>query len=171
MGCNMQWPQQNDMRTFYGNPDTDKDGLPDAKWEREHLTKVAPPFRMVLAWNIGQPISTMRVHKKCALSLLYILQKIHGIYGGDQAKIEEARMHLYGGAYNFRLTRGGTRLSTHAFGAAIDLDPANNPLGKPWEPDTGMIDLRVVEIFEAAGWVWGGRWHRPDCQHFQAAII
>lgn len=167
----MNWPHQSELRSFYGNPDTDANGLPDPAWEKANLTNVAPPYRMVLAWNVGQAIKTIRVHKKCALSLLSVLQKVNGLYEGDQAKLEDARLHLYGGAYNFRLMRGGSRLSVHSWGAAIDIDPSNNPLGKHWVPHEGMIDMRVVEFFEQAGWIWGGRWHRPDCQHFQAAII
>jgi len=163
------FPTQKDVPEWYGNPDLNGDGVPDAGWEKQNLTTIAPPYRMVLAWDTARPVSGIRVHKRVALSLLSVLQKIDGLYVGDQSRIEDARMHLYGGAYNFRLMRGSTRLSMHSYGIAIDLDPSNNPLGKAWEPEVGMIDMRVVRIFEDAGWTWGGRWHRPDCQHFQAA--
>ena len=167
----MNWPHEKDLREFYGNPDSDANGVSDPAWERHNLTTVAPPYRMVLAWDVTREVRGIRVHKKCALSLLSVLQKVNGIYDGNPQKIEDDRLHLYGGAYNFRLMRGGTRLSMHAYGAAIDLDPSNNPLGKGWEPGQGMIDMRVVKVFEDAGWVWGGRWHRPDCQHFQAVLL
>jgi hypothetical protein len=165
------WPSQTQVRQFYGNPDSNGDGTADPAWERANLTSLRPPYRMVLAWDTKREVSTIRVHKKAALSLLSVLQGVNALYGGDQKKIERARMHLYGGAYNFRLMRGSTKLSMHAYGAAIDLDPVNNPLGKPWAPANGMIDMQVVRIFEDAGWVWGGRWHRPDCQHFQAVTV
>jgi len=164
----MIWPPADSLRDFYGTPDGDHDGVADRKWEDSNLSKVLPPYKMVLAWNVGQTVGSIRCHKKVALSLLSVLQKIHASYEGDQDLIQRDRMHLYGGAYNFRTMRGSTKLSVHAYGAAIDLDPSQNPLGKPWEPGTGMIPKRVVDIFEDAGWQWGGRWHRPDCQHFQA---
>jgi hypothetical protein len=78
-------------------------------------------------------------------------------------------MHLYGGTYNYRRISGSSNLSLHAFGAAIDLDPDHNPLGMPWRADAGMMPMEVVEIFEAEGWKWGGRFQsRKDCMHFQA---
>jgi len=166
-----QWPNQSDVRSFYGNPDSNSDGLPDGVWEHHNLTGVIPPYKMVLAWDTARVVSRIRVHKKVALSLLSVLHKIHGLYDGDQKKIEHDRLHLFGGAYNFRLMRGGTRLSMHSYGCAIDIDPVNNPLGKAWAPNSGMIDMEVVRVFEDAGWTWGGRWHRPDCQHFQAANV
>jgi hypothetical protein len=61
------------------------------------------------------------------------------------------------------------RLSLHAWGAAIDLDPDYNPVGWAWRRDAGMIPMAVVELFEAAGWRWGGQFKgRKDCMHFQA---
>lgn len=167
----MDWPNQATKRAFYGNPDSNKDGLADPAWERANLTMITPPYRMVLAWDTKRELQRIRIHKKCALSLLSILQKINSLYAGDRQKIEDARMHLFGGAYMFRLMRGSTKLSEHSWGCAFDLDPVNNPLGKAWEAESGMIDMRVVRIFEDAGWTWGGRWHRPDCQHFQAVTV
>ena len=80
-------------------------------------------------------------------------------------------MHLYGGCYNFRLIKNSNRLSCHAWGAAIDLDPEKNPLGVKYDESKGMMPRAVINIFEAEGWKWGGRFtKRPDCMHFQAAI-
>ena len=59
----------------------------------------------------------------------------------------------------------------HSYGCAIDLDPANNPLGRAWRSDAGMIPRFVIEAFTAEEWTWGGRWARPDPQHFQAARV
>ena len=80
-------------------------------------------------------------------------------------------MHLCGGAFNFRLKRGGNSLSIHSWGAAIDLDPERNALGRRYRAGAGMMPMAVVEIFAAEGWVWGGPWSRPDAMHFQAAVI
>jgi hypothetical protein len=125
---------------------------------------------MVAAWAPSQRISKIRVHKKCADSLTRVLQAILDRYG-SQAAVERARMHLYGGCYNFRLMRGGSKLSIHSWGAAIDLDPERNGLGVTWRDNAGMMPMPVVEAFAAEDWVWGGLWKRGDAMHFQAARI
>jgi hypothetical protein len=163
------WPKEAAIKEFYGNPDINGDGTPDFRWEADNLVTFPPPYRMVAAWDVNQTIQKIRCHRLVKPSLQGILMRIWLLYGQDQDRIDAVRLHLYGGCYNFRLMRGSTRLSMHSYGIAIDLDPSNNPLGKAWEPEVGMIDMRVVRIFEDAGWTWGGRWHRPDCQHFQAA--
>ena len=40
----MKCPHQRDMNKFYGNPDKDRDGRPDADWEKANLIKIVPPY-------------------------------------------------------------------------------------------------------------------------------
>jgi hypothetical protein len=76
-----------------------------------------------------------------------------------------ARLRTYDGGYAWRTQRGSTsKLSMHAFGAALDFDAATNKLGRK-----GDMDLGVVAAFEASGWTWGGRFGRYDFMHFQWA--
>lgn len=71
----------------------------------------------------------------------------------------------WGGVYNCRLKAGTSqKRSTHAWGIAVDVATQSNPLGR--QP---TLDPRVVAIFEDAGFLWGGRWSRPDGMHFQYA--
>jgi hypothetical protein len=158
------------MSAFYGNPDTNSDGQPDKAWEAANLVRITPPYRMVLAWDPKRMVSTILVHRKCSDSLLRILTAIKAHYG-TQAAIDAARMHLFGGVYNFRLMRGGSSLSIHSWGAAIDLDPERNGLGVKYNPAKGMMPAPVIAAFEAEGWTWGGRWKRGDAMHFQAANV
>jgi hypothetical protein len=70
--------------------------------------------------------------------------------------------------------RGGSSLSTHAFGVAIDIAAPWNALGKKpgYNKHSFTEKSLIVQAFEAEGWVWGGRWERrPDGMHFQAARI
>ena len=97
-----------------------------------------------------------------------ILQNILAHYG-SLTEVKKARMHLYGGCYEFRNIGGSHKLSLHSYGAAIDIDPENNPRDKKYQEGVGMMPRAVVDIFEAQGWKWGGNFStRPDCMHFQA---
>ncbi len=91
-------------------------------------------------------------------------------------------------AYNCRVVAGSTRLSSHARGLAIDINPFTNPFvtSKLTSPpgaeafDTpaertaakdkpGMILRKgvLVKAFQAKGWSWGGNWNSmKDYQHF-----
>lgn len=164
------WPKQTPaaMNAYYGNPDANSDGAADAKWEAAHLVSIKPPYRMVLAWDTTKVVKTIRVNKACAESLSRVLEAIIDHYG-SQAAVEKARMHLYGGCYNFRVKRGGSTLSIHSWGAAIDLDPERNAFGKVWRSGSGMMPKAVIDIFQAEGWEWGGLWAKADAMHFQAA--
>ncbi|MBN9061305.1 MAG: M15 family metallopeptidase [Rhizobiales bacterium] len=163
-----QWPAQSPaaMNDFYGNPDANHDGRADPAWMKANLVRVKPPYRM--KWSWAGDVTTITVHRRCAESLLRALDAVARHFGSQQA-IERARMHLCGGAFNFRLMRGGSNLSVHSWGAAIDLDPERNGLGRRYAESLGMMPMAVVEIFAREGWEWGGRWSRPDAMHFQAA--
>ena len=92
-------------------------------------------------------------------------------------------------AYNCRRVAGSDRWSNHAYGAAIDINPVENPYlvdgsFRPLEGQSfGRLDRSagstvpagvirsgdvVVRAFAALGWEWGGSWASPDFQHFSA---
>jgi hypothetical protein len=86
------------------------------------------------------------------------------------------------GCFNFRHQRHDPRrpLSYHAWGIAIDIDPADNAAQtwstvppEPWSPGwkklwPGGISRDVVVAFESVGWKWGGRWRGfVDPMHFE----
>lgn len=163
------WPKQSPaaMNAFYGNPDANRDGVCDPQWQRDNLVRLVPPYKM--QWSWGGEVAALWVHKKCAVSLDIVLRQIAQHYG-SQVAIEKARMHLTGGTFNFRLKRGGSTLSIHSWGAAIDLDPVRNGLGTPW-PSKATMPRAVIGIFEAQGWTAGARWKTADAMHFQAASL
>ena len=80
---------------------------------------------------------------------------------------------------------GGTgSWSMHAYGLAVDLDPAENPYvgcGQSRDPTLrryrdrsnhlrGMVGPRVIAAFASIGWGWGGSWagNTKDYMHFSA---
>ncbi|MEM9556049.1 MAG: M15 family metallopeptidase [Acidobacteriota bacterium] len=164
------WPKdtREALDTFYGRHSLGFDGTPTARWRRDNLVTFKAPYRLTLSWDLSAHATRVTCHRRVAESLERILAGILEHYGSLEA-VQQNRMHLYGGCYNYRPVRNGNRLSTHAWGAAIDLDPERNPLGVPYDESAGMMPRAVVDLFEAEGWTWGGTWpRRPDCMHFQA---
>ncbi|WP_232614133.1 M15 family metallopeptidase [Photobacterium carnosum] len=112
------------------------------------------------------------------------------VYGGDDTRSMTANNTS---AFNYRPVAGTGSLSLHAYGAAIDLNPLQNPFvtfgsngnakfspvqgvhyanraqyrfGKP--NSRGMAEA-VIDTFARHGFqYWGGFWNSPiDYQHFQ----
>lgn len=162
------WPAESAMTSFYGNPDPDGDGKPNAAWEAANLIYVPAPWAMRIRLDSGvYPVTRIRFHRKCAPALVRVFSAIKEEFP-SQAMIDAAGLDCFGGAYEFRTKRGLETLSTHAFAASIDLSPERNPLGQRWRPDGRMMDSRVVSAFKREGAKWGGDFKsRPDCMHFQ----
>jgi hypothetical protein len=79
------------------------------------------------------------------------------------------------GTFNWRLVAGTQRLSNHSFGIAIDLHVKHAhywrwskefKAGKPLVYQNA-IPQRIVQAFEAAGFIWGGKWYHYDTMHFE----
>jgi hypothetical protein len=156
-----RWPLQKECNAYFGNPGT-AGGKPSPAWQSANLVLVECPW--VLRYE-GTPVKGLRVHKNVADSLRRVLAAIWERVGQSQEEIDAIGMSTYGGGYNFRVMRGGSKLSMHSWGCALDFDPERNGLGDK----TPAMDHRVVEEFEREGWEWGGHWSRPDGMHFQAA--
>lgn len=159
------WPKYTELEQFYGKFKLGADGYPTESWKKEFLTKIKPPYPMVLAWDTTKQVKSITCHKLIAESLSRILQQIK-----DKCyKSYMSRVNLFGGVYEFRRVSGSAKLSLHAYGAAIDLDPERNGRGIPYDGGFNMISPVVVDIFRSEGWKWGGDFINPDCMHFEAA--
>ncbi len=70
-------------------------------------------------------------------------------------------LHTFDGAFNIRMVRGSTVLtSAHSYGLAIDINAAENPLGSP-----PVLSQELVSCFTRVGFDWGGNFHRMDGMH------
>lgn len=71
-------------------------------------------------------------------------------------------IHSFDGCFNYRLVRGGSKLSLHSFGAAVDLNAVEMPLGS-----SKQFSTEFVKCFTELNFTWGGNYkQRKDPQHF-----
>ncbi len=78
--------------------------------------------------------------------------------------VEELK--TWDGCFNIRKKRGGTTMSLHSWGIAVDLNAFENGMGKEPKLSSGF-----VKCFTDAGFDWGGNWKRKDGMHFQLSKI
>jgi len=83
-------------------------------------------------------------------------------------------------AFNYRFVMGTERLSHHAYGRAVDINPCLNPViyengriepagatYKPERPGTFYASHSLVKEFITRGWRWGGNFRSSiDYHHF-----
>ena len=109
----------------------------------------------------------------------YEIAKIRLIdeYGGDDdASCEDDNTSCF----NYRLTTGGSSLSKHAYGTAIDINPYENPYvtkynsDRPYADRSKDFDHKITtsdlcyKLFTEHGFKWGGSWiNIKDYQHFE----
>jgi hypothetical protein len=139
------------------------DGTLAPMWEAAWITRMGLP--RPLPYLEGIEVTRVAVHRKVAPGLLKALIEI------DRAGLWEF-LAPYGGGFNFRRVRGGSALSMHSLGLALDFAPDENPMGMdPNETKFGRSGegRAVVRLLELYGWLWGGRFSRPDAMHFQYA--
>jgi hypothetical protein len=133
------------------------DGSLDPKWQADYLTRIELPFPLTLSWDEATSVRQITCHRRLA-----------GIFGDVFQRVEQEgiqdQIRTFGGCFSFRPQRTGSKLSTHAWGIAIDLNPQTNAQGT-----AGDMDGRVVAIFHDAGFQWGGHWPggKKDPMHFQ----
>lgn len=161
LGAQVNYPRQRDLEAFYGPA-----GGPDCT-----AGKVMLPFPFVIAWNKRQRVSRFSCHKLVAEPMTAIFRDAAEHYGENRYR--ELNLDVFGGCYNFRKMRGGSKLSTHAYGIAVDLNPEQNRL--KWGEDRAQFARPEYQPFweivvshggVPAGYAWGKDW-----MHFQFARL
>lgn len=75
-------------------------------------------------------------------------------------------LKTWDGCFNIRKKRGGSTMSLHSWGIAIDINAAWNCFGC-----TPKLSAGFVKCFTDNGFDWGGTWTKADGMHFQLAKI
>lgn len=146
---------------LYGDPDADHNFILDLDWARDNLVMVTLPFSMRLSWRPTTYIQKVQCHKLIADALVDALGGIMDARG--LGYLHATGLDMWGGCFNFRSARGLSKLSTHSWGIAVDINPHLAPLG-----EIPAMPAFITDAFEQRGFEWGGHWVRPDGMHFQA---
>lgn len=105
-----------------------------------------------------------------------VSQRLHAVSRALDALPQHFDIYLIppAGTFNCRQIAGTDRLSAHGYGIAIDIATIRSdywrwskagPDGHPkWR---NRIPQEIVAIFEAHGFIWGGRWDHYDTMHFE----
>ena len=174
------WPTQAAVlsnKSIYGDPRGRDVSRMSSRWEAENLVYIQPPFIMRFA---GKKVARIRVNKHCSASLAKVLDSLLRAAKLETPKAAQKTLDywgvsVFGGVVQYRLMRGGNSLSIHSYGAAIDLDPAQNNM---YDKTPRFAQFpKVLAAFKAEGWKWGGDWdgdgsssdeRQCDGMHWQA---
>jgi hypothetical protein len=134
-----------------------------------YLTTIKLPYPMRIAWDLDTKVTKMRCHKLVADAFLSVFNELLATYGYE--RLVELGIDLYGGCFNFRKMRGGTSWSKHAWGIAIDLDPARNTLKETSKTARFARPeyKQMIDIFYKHGFISLGREQNRDFMHFEYA--
>jgi hypothetical protein len=135
------------------------DGHVSPRWESEILGSADLAFPIRLSWDMRITVTKISCHK-------LLVPVIQGIFSQMVIKGLSVQIKTFGGCYAYRPQRTGTKLSTHAWGIAIDLNPESNEQGT-----MGNMHPGIIKLFRDAGFEWGGDWPQSRCDpmHFQFA--
>jgi len=160
------WPHESvaALNAMFGDP-RGANGQPSMLWEGANLVHWQPPYPMFYSDGVHTPMLHLRVHKKCLSTFDAAFHDVLATLGHDYIVLH--RLNVTGGTYCYRLERGGSRLSVHSWGIAVDMDPGHNPFPHQWRDGVGMLDLKFAEILMRHGFDWRGQQRDIDPMHLQ----
>jgi hypothetical protein len=133
-----------------------------------NLTILSLPYPMRIAWDPKVTVNKIQCHKKIANQLSQVFNDLLSHYG--LPKIQELGIDLFGGCVNVRKKRGSkSKWSRHAWGIALDLDPARNKLKETSKTARfARPEYKpMIDIFYKNGFVGLGREKNYDWMHFE----
>ena len=132
-----------------------------------YLTTIQLPYPMRLAWDLDTKVTRMSCHKLAAEKFLDVFNDLLAEYG--MAEIERLGIDLFGGCFNYRKMRGGSSWSKHAWGIAVDLDPARNKLKETAKTARFARPeyQKMMDVFYKNGFINLGIEENRDFMHFE----
>lgn len=179
------------------------DTIPDAVRQRmldgaaEPLAELLPDLRYLrlLHYDYNGRVrkGELVCNKAIAEDLLYIFKELYKArypiasirladdFGGDDRRSMEANNSS---CFNYRTATHSAKLSVHARGMAVDINPLQNPYVKgeivepeaarPFADRSAEFEHKITEddlccrLFRSRGFQWGGGWNSvKDYQHFE----
>jgi hypothetical protein len=132
------------------------------------LTKYGPPSdsnKNMVVWDVPVNLEIGLIPKKIYCNKDMVVPLSHAFNNLIQREVV-SELKTWDGCFNIRKKRGGSTMSLHSWGVAVDLNAFANCFGcKP------KLTAKFVKCFTDAGFDWGGTWGKPDGMHFQLAKI
>jgi hypothetical protein len=132
------------------------------------LKKYGDPYRTdghMVMWDVPKELEIGVIPKKlyCNKDLVAPLSKaFKALITTGYVK----ELKTWDGCFNIRKKRGGSTMSLHSWGVAVDVNAYDNCFGCSPKFSKGF-----VKCFTDAGFNWGGNWKKPDGMHFELAKI
>ena len=132
-------------------------GKPGVAFERSYMA----------LWNVPQPVlDRIKNAPKRIYCHKLMVKPLNKAFENLIMHCVEDELQTWDGCFNVRKMRGGTQMSIHSWGLAIDVNAKTNALGvKP------TLSKTFVKCFTDAGFDWGGTWTRKDGMHFQLSCV
>lgn len=142
-----------------------------APGDLKNLTMARVPQRLKLSWKLEYTVNKIQCHKLVARQVEMIYTDLMKL---SPEIIQGSGVDIFGGCYNFRAVRGTEKkarppFSTHAWGAAIDVDPERNGLWTKSSHANIPLYPSVIGIFKQYGFVNIGNFINRDWMHFEAS--
>ena len=121
--------------------------------------------KFMVLWDVPTSLEVGTIPKKiyCHRAMIEPLTKA---FNNVISRGLVGQIKTWDGCFNRRKKRGGTSMSLHSWGIAIDINAAWNGFGK-----IPTMSSELVKCFTDAGFDWGGTWSKPDGMHFQLSQI
>ena len=152
--------------------------IPDWEEDDPGRARVEAFFTAIYPTRGGQiqPVDFLgrkvKVHARAWEAFVHVDQRLRGLLHARPAL--RTQLLPLGGGFVDRPIAGTDRKSAHAYGIAIDINPARSAywrwrksVGGKSVPASRLPDQAIVEAFEAEGFIWGGRWYHYDTMHFE----
>ena len=115
--CKKLFPHEDqvNLNKFFGDP-RGSNGQVGRKWYAENIVKWTPPYPLFYSDGKRTPLKSLQLHKKVVNVYTAAFTEVKEHFTPQE--IKDLHLDISGGSFNYRVIRGGSRLSTHAYGIA-----------------------------------------------------